>query len=383
MATNTSPIVDPESPLGVKLRSHRVRLRTEGQDTIILQNVPANTLYFNKPGTNLMVKRARATLPFLIAVDDDLAYSGPDAALSKAFAAGTTQQGWRILFLDSRTGRAWSDVVEDALRAVGFDGAEPRWSVHDAPALTSTPSLLTTFGSDVAGLAAACTIGRDEAIGEVVSALRLSQATMPVVLGGSGVGKSHLLRAVAGRLEPGRLVSVSLSRLFNGTAFDAEREHLLAAIVEEAASRPSTVLALEGLELVFAATRHGPGALAHAIDAGARLAGTALPALLPRLEHAPLARRLRPVLIFPLSDVDTAAAVRVALPSLIAHHGVSCDEDLAGLLVELSRPGVGHQPAKAIALADAACARARMGGASIVSAVHAYLAAGGLDQDQE
>jgi len=383
VATNPSPIVDPESPLGVKLRSHRVRLRTEGQDTIILQDVPANSRYFNKPGTNLMVKRARATLPFLIAVDDDLAYSGPDAALRKAFAAGTTQQGWRILFLDSRTGRDWSDVVEDALRAVGFDGAEPRWSVHDAATLTSNPGLLATFGSEVAGLPAACTIGRDDAIDEVVSALRLSQATMPVVLGESGVGKSHLLRAVAGRLEPGRLVSVSLSRLFNGTAFDAERENLLAAIVEEAAAAPSTVLAIDDMEWLFTATRHGPGAVAHAIDRGARLVGTALPGLLPRLEHPPLARRLRPLLIFPLSDAEAAAAVRLALPSLSAHHGVSCDSDLAGLLVELSRPGVGHQPAKAIALADAACARARMAGASGVAAVHAYLAAGGLDQDQE
>jgi hypothetical protein len=369
--------------LGVKLRSHRVRLRTEGQDTIILQGVPANTRYFNKPGTNLMVKRARATLPFLIAVDDDLAYSGPDAALSKAFAAGTTQQGWRIVFLDSRAGRPWCDVVEDALRAVGFDGTEPRWSAHDAPPPASSTGLLATMGAELAGLAPAFTIGRDDAIDEVVSALWLSHAVMPVVLGESGVGKSHLLRAVAGRSAVGTLVSVNLSRLFTGTALEAERENLLAAVVEEAAARPSTVLALEGLDLVFSATRLGPGALAHAIDGGARLVGTALPALLPRLERAPLARRLRPLLIFPLGEAEAARAVTAALPALAAHHGVSCDEGLGGLMVELSRAGVGHQPGKAIALADAACVRARLAGAPIVTAVHAYLAAGGFDQDQE
>jgi hypothetical protein len=381
VATNASPIVDPESPLGVKLRSHRVRLRTEGQDTIILQDVPANTRYFNKPGTNLMVKRARATLPFLIAVDDDLAYSGPDAALSKAFAAGTTQQGWRILFLDSRTGRDWPDVVEDALRAVGFDGAEPRWSVHDAAPGASRPGLLETFGSELVGLAPQSTIGRPDAIDEVVCSLCLAHPAMPVVLGESGVGKSHLLRAVAGRPEVGRIVAVSLSRLFNGTTFEAERENLLGSIVEEAAARPSTVLAFEGLELLFSATRLGPGAIAQAIDEGARLVGTALPSLLPRLEHAPLARRLRPLLIFPLSEPETEAAVRAALPALAEHHGVACDGILAGLLVSLSSAGVGHQPAKAIALADAAHVRARMAGAPSVGAVHAYLAAGGLDAD--
>jgi hypothetical protein len=380
---NAPAIVDPESPLGVKLRSHRVRLTTEGPDTVILHDVPANVQYFNKPGTNLMVKRARETMPFLIAVDDDLAYSGPDSALSKAFAGGATQQGWRILFLDARPGRAWPDVVEDALRAVGFDGAEPSWRVHDPTRPAAGGGMLARFGSEVVGLNAASTIGRRDAVDEVVSAFLLAQPRMPVVLGGSGVGKSHLVRAVAGRTETGRLVSVSLSRVFSGTALEAERENLLEAIVEEAAANPSTVVAFEGLELVFAVTRHGPGTLAHAIDAGARLAGTALPTLLPRLEHPPLARRLHPVLIFPLSDKDTAAAVRLALPSLAAHHGLQCDDGLAELFVELSRVGAGQQPSKAIALADASCTRASMAGAAVVEPVHVYLAAGAFDQGQE
>ena len=189
---------------------------------------------------------------------------------------------------------------------------------------------------------------------------------MPVVLGESGVGKSHLLRAVAGRL--GRW-GTGLGQPAAGCSA-APRSTPSARTCSRPSWRrlrrgPPTVLALEGLELVFSATRLGPALLAHAIDGGARLVGTALPALLPRLEHAPLARRLRPVLIFPLSDAETATAVRAALPALAAHHGVTCDDGLAGLMVELSRAGVGHQPAKAIALADGACARARMAGAAI------------------
>ena len=133
---------DPHSPLGERLKAHRVRVRSDGPDTLILQNVPANPRYFNKPGTNMMVKRARASLPFLIAVDADLAYAGPDPILSRAFAAGTTEQGWRIVFLDPRGEEQWAEVVEDALRAVGFEGEEPRWSGHEGPDSVEEAGLL-------------------------------------------------------------------------------------------------------------------------------------------------------------------------------------------------------------------------------------------------
>jgi hypothetical protein len=379
-------MLDPDSPLGEKLRAHRVRMRTDGPDTLILHNVPANPRYFNKPGTNVMVKRARASLPFLIAVDADLAYSGPDPALCRAFAAGTTQQGWRIVFLDSRGEGQWAEVVEDALQAVGFDGAEPRWRSREEPAGSEEPGLLARFGVDCAPQDVAGTAGRDDALREVMSVLMLAHARMPVVLGQSGIGKSHLLRAVAGecrRLIGARMLAVDLCHLFSGTALDAERENLLAGVVEEAARAGGTVLALERLDLVFTETRLGPGALARAIDAGARLVGTAPPGLLPRLEHSPLARRLHPLLLLPLGRADTVSAVRLALPALTAHHGLSCPDALADAIVDASRGLAGCQPAAAVALADAAYARARLDGAPEVAAVHVYLAAGALDQNEE
>ena len=373
-------MLDPHSPLGEKLASRRVRVRADGEDTLVLQNVPANTRYFNKTGTNLMVKRARSGRPFLIAVDADLAYSGPDPALTRAFAAGTTQQGWRIVLLDSRGENMWTDVVEDALRVVGFDDVEPRWAPHEGerPAQTGA-GVLAKFGVDVSALPAVATVGRDEAVDEVRSVLGLAQARMAVVLGESGAGKSHLLRAVAQRLAPDRMIAVNLSDLFTGTAFDAERENLLQAVIAEAGSTPRTVRALEGLELVFEATRHGPGALARAIDGGARVVATALPALLAQLAQPPLARRLHPLSLQPLSADQTAAAVRLALPGLARHHGVSIDDAVVDAIVEQSRPAAGQQPAKAIALADGACARARVAGSPALELVHVYLAAGSLD----
>ena len=216
--------------------------------------------------------------------------------------------------------------------------------------------------------------------------LLLAYARMPVVLGESGVGKSHLLRAAAGecgRLVAARLVAVDLCRLFSGTALSAERENLLSAAMNEAMQTAGTVLALERLDLVFAETRFGPGILSHAIDGGARLVGTAPPELLPLLERPPLGRRLHPLLLLPLGEAETAAAVRLALPALEAHHGVSCPEALAGAIVDASRGLAGRQPSTAVGLADAACARARLAGARIVEPAHVSIAAGALEQNEE
>jgi fructose-1,6-bisphosphatase/inositol monophosphatase family enzyme len=58
---------------------------------------------------------------------------------------------------------------------------------------------------------------------------------------------------------------------------------------------------------------------------------------------------------------------------------VSVDDHVVETIVEQSRPTVGQQPAKAIALADAACARARLAGSSSLELVHVYTAAGSLD----
>jgi ATP-dependent Clp protease ATP-binding subunit ClpA len=80
-----------------------------------------------------------------------------------------------------------------------------------------------------------------------------------------------------------------------------------------------------------------------------------------------------------LSADQTSAAVRLALPGLARHHCLSIDDAVVDAIVEQSRPAAGQQPAKAIALADAACARARVAGSSALELVHVYLAAGSLD----
>ena len=369
-------MLDPDSPLAARLRLHRVQIRAADAGTVVLRNVPANERFFNKARTNLLVKRPHNGMPFLIGVDEDLEYTGPNPALARAFSGGTTQQGWRVVFIDPRVRADLTLVVEDALRAVGFDGVEPAWT---APADRGAEpgGLATRFGIDLStgepdASGPPCETGRTEAVAEVVSSLLQWRPRLPLVAGDPGVGKSYLLRAVASRLRacrPGwRVIRIDLGHLFAGTMFEAERENLLGAVIDEIALGDERVLALEHLDLVPAGTRHGALALARALDQGGRIVGTSLPACLAAFEDVPFRRHLHVVHIEPLSPDDTRAVVRASLRELSVHHQVRIDETCVETVVSRARTLAGHLPGTALALIDAACARARLSGMPAVEA---------------
>jgi hypothetical protein len=371
--------LDPESPLGVRLKARRVRVRAEGPDSLILQNVPANRRFFNKAGTNLMVSRTKANLPVVIAVDEDLEYTGTDPVLARAFAGGTTQQGWRIVLLDSRTDVQFAVVVEDALRAVGFEDEEPGWRPGAAPATQPRGSMLARFGREVEAPPGDQSRDGRETIADIAASLVALHPRLPVILGEPGVGKSHLLALLAGGLPaiaPGTtVVSIDLGHLFMGTLLESERENLLAAVLDDAAEASHVVLALERLDLVRAETRHGSAALARAVEGGARIVATLSAPSLAMFDDSPLARHLHHIPAAALSVDDACDVVRAVLPCISAHHRVRVADDHVRPLVERAATLAGHLPATALALADAACARARIDGRDELDIAHVYIAA--------
>jgi ATP-dependent Clp protease ATP-binding subunit ClpA len=389
--SDAARLLDDTSPLGARLRQQRVQVRASDPETLVLRNVPANAQFFNKARTNLIVKRPGRGMPYLIGVDEDLQYTGQDALLAKAFAGGTRQQGWRVVFVDPRPQADFSGVVENALRAVGFEGAEPRWSAPAPDAAPDAGELLARFGTDLGGGenadGASLAVGRTEELAEVVAALLQQRPRLPLVAGSPDVGKSHLLEAAAGLLRahsPGSRVSrIDLGQLFNGTLFEAERENLLAAILDEAAARPGRALALERLDLAVTETRHGPLALARAVEAGALIAATTLPMFLALFDRPPLARHVHIVRLAPLSIDDTCHLVRAALGSLIAHHRVVVGDSLVPEIVARAAALAGQLPGRALALADAACARARFAGAAEVDLLHVSIAAAAFAAGEE
>lgn len=389
--TDTARMIDEASPLGARLRQQRVQVRASDPETIVLRNVPANAQFFNKARTNLIVRRPGQGMPYLIGVDEDLQYTGQDVTLAKAFAGGTTQQGWRVVFIDPRPQADFPLVVEDALRAVGFEGVEPRWSTPTSDTAPGPAGLLARFGTDLAGNqdpgGSSATVGRTETLAEIVSALLQWRPRLPLIAGSPGVGKSHALKATARILRAHgpswRVTRIDLGQLFNGTLLEAERENLLAAILDEAAAGAGRVLALERLDLAITETRHGPLALARAVEAGGCIAGTTLPMFLPLFDRPPLARHVQPVRIAPLTIDDTCHVVRAALGSLTAHHRVRIDGALVPEVVSRAAMLTGHLPGRALALMDAACARARVCGAPEVDLLHVCIAASAFGDSEE
>jgi ATP-dependent Clp protease ATP-binding subunit ClpA len=376
------PVVGVEQELEERLRQLRVHVDAPDGDTVLLRNVPANDRFFNKPRTNLLIKRPREGMPYLICVDEDLDYTGTDSALARAFVAGHKQQGWRVLFVGHDARANIQRVIEEALGAVGFDGREPELR---PPASTGEPGtaqgkLLASFSVEVSTEAGhEPTIGREERIEEVVSSLLQWQVRLPLIVGESGVGKTNLVRAVARKLKLCRpsfkVTSVELSAVMAGTLFDSERESLLIALLRDVSEQPEAVVVLEHLEMAMIGVPRGHLFLGQALDGGARLIGTTLPGYLSRFEIEPLMRRLQVSELTEMSMSETGEVLLALRERIAAHHNIAISEPLLKSVIETALPLVGCFPAKAITLLDAAAARAVLSGESELSLFDVYTAA--------
>ncbi|MEK6324268.1 MAG: AAA family ATPase [Acidobacteriota bacterium] len=376
-----------EQELEERLKQLRVHVDVPDGDTILLRNVPANDRFFSKPRTNLLIKRPREGMPYLICVDEDLDYTGTDSALARAFVAGHKQQGWRVLFVGHDTRANLQQVIEEALSAVGFDGREPELK---PPTATEGPGsqgkLLASFAIELSpGEAAEPTVGREERIEEVVSSLLQWQVRLPLIVGESGVGKTNLVRAVTRKLKQCRpafkVMSIELSAVMAGTLFDSERESLLIALLKDMEEQPQAVFVLEHLEMALIGVPRGHLLLGQALDRSARLIGTTLPGYLTRFEIAPLTRRLQVTELSAMSLSETAGVLLALRDRIAAHHNIAIEETLLSAVIETALPVTGHFPAKAISLLDAAAARAVLAGEAELSLFDIYTAAARFRED--
>lgn len=363
--------------LAQKLKETHVHSDVRDGNTVIFQNVPVNERFFNKPRTNLLVKRPNQGMPFLVCVDEDLEYVGTDAAVTRAFASGPRRAGWRVLLVAHHQREGFHGAVENGLCALGFDEQEPALSL-DPPREQPTAGrrLLESLAVNLCQLVREereePTVGREEEIEDVTSCLlRWGQARLSLIVGESGVGKSNLLHAVARRLNECRqeleIVCVDLAQMLAGTLFHSEREELLVAVLSEAAATPNTVLAMERLDLAVSEIPHGPLLLTQALDEGSRLIGTTLTEYLGRFERPPLARRIHVVALAEPTPTQTAGILAALRSRIAAHHNVEIDESLAGAVIRAAGPLAGHFPAKAVTILDAAVSRARLSGSREVS----------------
>ncbi len=366
-------MIELEKNLSKKLRELRVRVETPDGDTVLMRDVPTNADFFNKPRTNLLIKRPREGMPYVVCVDEDLSYRGDDLSLARAFAGASVEQGWRALYVraDLKDSRR---AVEEALASLGFDGRAPCLFSPQATGAKNKESLLAIFGVDLSERSDEPTVGREDQAELAASCAIAWQRRLALIVGEAGVGKTNLLYEVARRLRAlpceFQVVCVDVGVLFAGTLFDSERENLLSKLLDEATEEKQTVVALEHIELAVSLAPQGALLLARAIDRGARLIGTTLPALAARLETPTIARRVQMIELGELSLSESERVILALMDSIALHHCVEIDDDVALSAIDHSLSLAGRLPAKAISLLDAAAARALLAGETELSSYH-------------
>lgn len=370
-----------------RLRRMSVEIRVPDVHTLVLARVPTNSSHFSQPQTNVLIKRPREGLPFLVCVDEQLEYTGTDEALARLFAANIKQSGWRAIMPGRIRSGDLDEVVEMTLDALGAEGCDPEVSSAQAtPKPNDEPTFIESLGTDLSASPAPLSVGRDSETHEVVSCLlRWGQARLPLVVGPSGVGKTNLMHAVARKLGEShpemRVVAIDLAHLFAGTLFPGERDNLLTKLFSEAAESPDIVLALEHIELAVFEAAHGSSLLTSWLDRGARLLGSTLPEHLTHFGVEALARRVHPVELQEPSLAETLAILEALREPLAEHHGVDIDSAAVAVTVRVAADLAGHFPAKAIALLDAAAARASLSGLDVVGPDDVCVAADGGHAD--
>lgn len=365
-------MIELEKNLSKKLRELRVRVETPDGDTVLMRDVPTNADFFNKPRTNLLIKRPREGMPYVVCVDEDLSYRGDDLSLARAFAGASVEQGWRALYV--RADKDFRRAIEEALASLGFDGRAPCLLSPQATGAKNKESLLAVFGVDLSERSGEPTVGREEQAELAASCAIAWQRRLALIVGEAGVGKTNLLYEVARRLRAlpceFQVVCVDVGVLFAGTLFDSERENLLSKLLDEATEDKQLVVAFEHIELAVSLAPQGALLIARAVDRGARLIGTTLPALAARLDVATLARRVQMIELGELSLSESERVILAIRDSIALHHCVEIDDDVALSAIDHSLSLAGGLPAKAISLLDAAAARALLAGEIELSSYH-------------
>jgi ATP-dependent Clp protease ATP-binding subunit ClpA len=372
-------LLDVEQRLAARLKQLNVHVDSPDGDTILLRSVPISTSFFNKARTNLLIKRAREGMPYLVCVDEDLEYIGGQQLIARAFAGARRQQGWRAITFTHRREARLQDVIEQALAAIGFDGQEPKLVLTSGSVEDSRPARLLDAFSRQLGAGDEPTIGRQDEIEQVVSCLLQWRVQMPLIVGESGVGKSNLLQAAARRLCSHRpnfkVLVVAVSELMAGTLFDCDRENVLIELLKEAVEQKDTIVALENLEYALVNVPRGHLLLSQAIDRGARLIGTTLTQHAPLFEVAPLAIRVQRSELPEMTFSEVTEVLESVRDRISKHHQVSIPESLLEAVIETSADLDGRMPAKAIALLDRASARASLLNATELSSFELFTAA--------
>lgn len=366
-----------------ELQMRNVHVDAPDEDTLVLHDVPAHTERFSKPATNLLLQRVRSGA-VVVCVDANLEYTGTDEEVQRIFERGLVRSGWKTVLIVPCRPDDISPAVERALELLGKGAASASPGAGNGEGLLGR--MATDLTAAATGGAGVPCVGRDAYVDEALSALfHWGPDRFPVIAGPAGIGKTNLLHGMAARLAEyrpdHRLLRVNMALLLAGTLFDAERETLLVKATQEAAAAANTFFMFEHIDLAVREIPKGAAILADALDRGLAFAGTGRTPGAQACLQPPLDGRAR-IITLPEPTLEQAAAmVEGARAALGKHHDLEIDAHLAKAAVAASAMLGGSLPGKAIAVLDAAAARAALHGVKIIGLDDLYAAAQRLADD--
>src|SRR5436305_6040931 len=207
----------------------------------------------------------------------------------------------------------------------------------------------------------------------------LKDRNTPILICGSGVGKTTIVAGLAQRIVDGkvppelrgkRLIELSASSLVAGTKYRGEFEERLLKVLEEAEGGGNIILFIDEMHLLIGTGRAADGSIDAAgilkpALAGGRLRciGATTPQEYRLIEKdAAMERRLRPVMIEE-PTAEEALTILTGMRDLYEqHHNVSISSEALQAAVHLSvqyLPNL-RLPDKACSVLDEACSQARI-----------------------
>ncbi|MCL1790821.1 MAG: ATP-dependent Clp protease ATP-binding subunit [Peptococcaceae bacterium] len=221
-------------------------------------------------------------------------------------------------------------------------------------------------------------VGREEEAGMILQVLSKPSQNNPILVGGSGVGKTTIVEGLAQILARGEvpaqfhnkeIIALDKDALIGGVKTRAELEERFKAVLREVIENPATILFIDDLDTILGSPEQG----------GLDLAGV----LMPVLNHFELrfvsvcsqqafdlfagrihefAQYFYPIPVKPPSVEDTILILRELRSGYEAHHGVSISDEALVAASVLSNKYIPDRqlPEKAIDLIDEASARLRM-----------------------
>jgi ATP-dependent Clp protease ATP-binding subunit ClpA len=265
-----------------------------------------------------------------------------------------------------------------------------RVSVGAPVARSEARASLAALGRDLTVLARDGALdpvyGRDAEIDAVIDVLLRRQKPNPILTGPAGVGKTAVVEALAQRIARGsvperlrgiRVVEISVAALVAGTSYRGELEARLRALLDEARSDRSIVLAIDEIHTLV-----GAGGMGSELDASEilkpalargdlRVIGATTDADFERViaHDATLSRRFTRITV---SEPDLGSATTIARAvahDLATFHGVRFDEAVPREAVVLSMRHLPSRrlPDKAIDLLDQSAVLATRAGRATVT----------------